>query len=52
MTDKLELQTPQDIAFQKELEKVVWPMLYGSVKIQLREGKPKLIVVERTIKLD
>ena len=36
----------------KELEKIEWPVEYGSVKVQIRAGKPTLITIERTVKLD
>lgn len=37
---------------KEELEKINWPIDYGSIKIQIRQGKPYLMVVEKTIKLD
>ena len=52
MADKLEIQNQQDIDLKKELEKIDWNLAYGSVKIQIRNGKPTLITVERTVKLD
>ena len=42
----------QDLELKKELEKVNWPIAYGSVKLQLRNGKLTLITIERTVKLD
>ncbi len=42
----------KDIELKKELEKIDWPIDYGSVKIQIRQGKPTLIIIERTVKLD
>ena len=42
----------QDLELKKELEKIDWPIEYGSVKIQIRQGKVTLLTVERTIKLD
>ena len=42
----------QDLELKKELEKVNWPIDYGSVKIQLRNSKLTLITIERTVKLD
>lgn len=42
----------QDAELVKQLEKVDWPIDWGSVKIQIREGKPTLVAIERTIKLD
>jgi len=38
MTDKLEIADRQDDALKRQLEKVDWPVDYGSVKIQLRAG--------------
>ena len=52
MTDRLEIQNPQDQELKKELEKVYWNLDYGSVKVQIRQGKPTLITIERTVKLD
>ena len=50
MTDKLEIQNQQDIALKKELEKIDWSKYldYGSVKIQIRQGKKTLTTIERT----
>ena len=42
----------KDIELKKELDKIDWPIDYGFVKIQIREGKPTLITIERTVKLD
>ena len=42
----------QDLELKKELEKIEWPINYGSVKIQIRQGKPTLITIERTVKID
>ena len=52
MTDRLEITNSQDIEIKKELEKIEWPINYGTVKVQLRNGKPTLVTIERTIKLD
>ncbi len=52
MNDRLEIQNQQDVELKKELEKVDWKLNYGSVKIQIRNGKPTLITIERTVKLD
>jgi len=41
-----------DIELKKELEKINWPIDYGTVKVQIRNGKPTLITIERTVKLD
>ncbi len=43
---------PKDLELKKELEKIDWPIEFGSVKIQIRNGKPSLITIERTVKLD
>ena len=50
--DKLEIQNQKDGELKKQLEKIPWPIDYGNIKIQLRAGKPTLVVVERTIRLD
>jgi len=42
----------KDIELKKELEKIDWNLEYGSVKIQIRNGKPTLITIERMVKLD
>ena len=45
-------ENKQDKELLKELEKIDWPIDYGSVKVQIRAGKPTLITIERTVKLD
>ena len=52
MTDKFELTNPKDIELKKQLEAVKWPIEYGIIRLQLRAGKPTLLVIERTVKLD
>ena len=52
MTDRLELENKQDAELKRQLEQIEWPIDYGIISIQLRAGKPTLIKVERTIKLD
>jgi len=52
MIDRLEIQNTRDLELKKQLEKVTWPIDYGTVKIQVRQGKPTLVTIERTIKLD
>ncbi len=47
-----EITNQPDIELKKELEKVNWPITYGNVKVQLRNGKPTLVTIERTVKLD
>ena len=46
------IEPDQDTKLKEQLDKIDWPIKYGVVSIQLREGKPTLIKVERTIKLD
>ena len=41
-----------DIELKKQLEKIDWPIDYGSVKVQIRNGKVTLLTLERTVKLD
>jgi len=41
-----------DEELRKQLEGVDWPVKYGTVKVQIRNGKPTLVIIERTIKLD
>ena len=49
-------QNQQDLELKKELkayfEKITVPIDYGSVKVQIRDGKPTLITIERTVKID
>lgn len=52
MTDRLEIENPQDAELKKQLDKIKWPVDYGSLKLQLRAGRVTLVTVERTIKLD
>ena len=42
----------KDLELKKELEKIDWNLEYGSIKIQIRQGKPTLMIIERTVKLD
>jgi len=44
----------KDTELRKELEKVNWLKFleYGIIKVQVRAGKPTLITIERTVKLD
>ncbi len=48
----VDIQKQQDIELKKQLDKIDWQLDYGSVKVQIREGKPTLITIERTVKLD
>ena len=47
-----ELQERQDADLKKQLEAIDWPIDYGTISIQLRAGKPTLVKIERTLKLD
>ena len=46
------INNQQDLELKKELEKIDWPIEFGSVKIQIRFGKPTLVTIERTVKFD
>jgi hypothetical protein len=55
MADALEnfsVQAIEDKELKKQLRQIDWHIKYGSIKIQLRDGEPTLITIERTIKLD
>ncbi len=52
MTDKLEIQSQEDNNLKRQLERIEWPIEYGKIKIQLRSGRPTLVTIERTVKLD
>lgn len=41
-----------DSILKKQLEKIDFKLDYGSVKIQIRNKKPTLVTIERTVKLD
>jgi len=41
-----------DVELKEELERISWPIKYGTITLQLRDGKPTLMKIERTIKLD
>jgi len=41
-----------DEELKKQLKKVDWPIDYGNIKIQIRQRKPTLVTIERTIRLD
>ena len=46
------MEDQQDAELKRQLEKISWPIKYGNIRIQLRDGKPTLITIERTVKLD
>ena len=50
MTDAEQQQ--QDAELKRQLDRVEWPMRYGSVKVQIRNGVVDWMAVERTIKFD
>lgn len=45
-------QSQQDAELKKELDKINWHIDYGSVRIQIRQGKSTLVAIERTVRLD
>ena len=46
------LTEQQAKALQEAIKEIVDTPDYGSVKIQIRDGKPTLLTLERTVKLD
>jgi len=52
MTERVAIQNQEDVSLKKQIEQIDWQIDYGCVKIQLRAGKPTLITIERTVKLD
>jgi len=46
------MNNPNDTELKEQLDKITWPIEYGNVKIQIRQGKPTLVTIERTVKLD
>ena len=54
LKDILDIQTAQEELLRLELDNIHWEDIldYGSVKIQIRNGKPTLVTIERTVKLD
>jgi len=46
MTDEQEAKLAQALA------KIAWPVQYGSIMVIVRDWKPTLVKVEKTIKLD
>lgn len=42
----------KDTELTKALQGVPWPIQYGSVKVQVKEGKPTIVTIERTVKID
>lgn len=55
MTDKAfeYLDNPQLVQQIKDkLGEIAWPIHYGNVSVQLRDGRPTMAKLEVTIKLD
>jgi len=53
MSDKVDIsRLPEYSELKEQLKKIDWMLDYGSIKVQLRGGKPTLIIVEQTLKLD
>jgi len=44
------IESPQDLALKKELDKIDWNkyLQYGSIRVQVRAGKKTLTTIERT----
>lgn len=51
MANEQEVQKQQDLELRRQLDQVDWHLDFGNVKIQIREGRPTLVMVERTVKL-
>ena len=49
MPERLEIQNQENIDLKKQLEKIDWPINYGSAKVQIRNGKVTLLTLEQTI---
>jgi len=45
-------EAKQELELEQQFKKIKWPIDYGNIKIQLRAGKPTLITIEKTIRLD
>ena len=53
MSEKIDIQKQPDYTeLQEQLKRIDWSLDYGSVKIQVREGKATLLVIERTVRLN
>ncbi len=42
----------QDAELKAALVKMTWPVEYGSVKISIQKGRPVMVTIERTVKMD
>ena len=47
-----EVTKEQDMELKRQLERINWPILYGNVRLQLRDGKVTIVFIERTVKFD
>ena len=52
MAERLEIENQQDINLKKQLEGVSWPIDFGTITLQLRNGKLAILRIERTVKCD
>lgn len=52
--DKLDIINNKDVELQKRIDAISWKefLRFGSVKIQIRDGRAVLVTIERTVKLD
>ena len=41
-----------DTKLKEQLNKIDWPVEYGIIKVQVKAGKPTLVTIERTVRLD
>jgi len=46
------MTTAEDAKLAQALAQIQWPVQYGTITVQVRDGKPTLVKIERTIKLD
>ena len=44
--------TEEDAKLVRELAQVHWPIQYGTITVQIRDGKLTMVKVEKTIKAD
>lgn len=52
MAESVDKNAEKDLALKRDLIKVAWPVKWGSVKVQVRDGRPVLVTIEETLKLD
>ncbi len=52
MTERAKIIEERDQDLKTELEKVDWPIDYGTIKVRIRNGKPTNATIEETVKLD